>query len=143
VCGEGDLAGALENRLAELGVAEQAELLGYVPIGEDLFELYRSSHAFLHVSWTEGFPQVLVEAFACGLPVVATDVGGVRAGVGSAALLVGPGDPQAAADALERVAHDGDLRAQLTRDGRDRASGLTLEAQIERLAAFLATADRR
>ncbi len=143
VCGEGDLAGALENRLAELGLAEHAELLGYVPIGEDLFDLYRSSHAFLHVSWTEGFPQVLVEAFACGLPVVATDVGGVRGGVGPAALLVGPGDPQAAADALERVAHDADLRAQLTRDGRDRASGLTLEAQIERLVAFLAAADRR
>ena len=143
VCGEGDLAEALEQRLAELGLAEQAELLGYVPIGDDLYELYRSSHAFLHVSWTEGFPQVLVEAFACGLPVVATDVGGVRAGVGSAALLVGPGDPQAAADALEQIARDRDLRARLTRAGRDRASGLTIEAQIERLAAFLAAADRR
>ena len=143
VCGEGDLAEALGDRLAELGLADHAELLGYVPIGEDLYELYRSSHAFLHVSWTEGFPQVLVEAFACGLPVVATDVGGVRAGVGSAALLVGPGDPHAAAGALERIARDGDLRARLTGDGRDRASGLTLEAQIERLAAFLATADRR
>ena len=125
------------------GFAEYAELVGYVPFGEGLFELYRSSHAFLHVSWTEGFPQVLVEAFACGLPVVATDVGGVRAGVGSAALLVGPGDPQAAADALERIARDADLRAQLVRAGRDRASELTLEAQIERLAAFLAAARRR
>jgi glycosyltransferase involved in cell wall biosynthesis len=143
VCGEGDLAGALQDRLAELGLTEHAEVLGYVPIGEDLFELYRSSHAFLHVSWTEGFPQVLVEAFACGLPVVATDVGGVRAGAGPAALLVRPGDPQAAADALQRIARDGDIRAQLTGAGRERASGLTLEAQIERLAAFLAAVHRR
>jgi len=143
VCGEGNLAGALQDRLAELGLTEHAELLGYVPIGEDLFELYRSSHAFLHVSWTEGFPQVLVEAFACGLPVVATDVGGVRAGVGAAALLVRPGDPQAAADALERIASDCDVRAQLTRAGLERASSLTLEAQIERLATFLAAARGR
>jgi glycosyltransferase involved in cell wall biosynthesis len=143
VCGEGDLAGALSERLSELGVAERAELLGYVPMGEELFELYRSSHALLHVSWTEGFPQVLVEAFACVLPVVATDVGGVRDGVGDAALLIPPGDPEAAAEALERVAGDGELRARLTDAGSERAAGLTLEFQTARLVAFLDAARRR
>jgi glycosyltransferase involved in cell wall biosynthesis len=143
VCGEGDLAGALSDRLSELGVAERAELLGYVPMGEELFELYRSSHALLHVSWTEGFPQVLVEAFACVLPVVATDVGGVRDGVGDAALLIPPGDPEAAAEALERVAGDGELRARLTDAGSERAAGLTLEFQTARLVAFLDAARRR
>lgn len=137
VCGEGDLAGALSSRLAELGLAERAELLGYVPMGEELFELYRASHALLHVSWTEGFPQVLVEAFGAALPIVATDVGGVRDGVDGAALLVAPGDPQAAADALRLLAGDADLRTRLTDAGLRRATELTLEAQIGRLAAFL------
>lgn len=143
VCGEGDLSRRLEERLDALGVRGQADLLGYVPMGEQLFELYRSSHVLLHVSWTEGFPQVLAEAFACGLPVVATDVGGVRAGVGQAALLVGPGDPRAAADAVSRIAQDGELRDRLTEAGRQRAAELTLEAQTARLAAFLAAARRR
>jgi glycosyltransferase involved in cell wall biosynthesis len=143
VCGEGDLAGPLADRLTALGVRDQADLLGYVPMGAELFELYRSSHVLLHVSWTEGFPQVLVEAFASGLPTVATDVGGVRAGVGQAALLVAPGDAAAAADALTQIAHDANLRARLTETGRARARELTLEAQIARLAAFLRAAQRR
>ena len=143
VCGEGALAGALQDRLAALGVADHAELLGYVPMGEELFELYRSSHMLLHVSWTEGFPQVLVEAFACALPIVATDVGGVRGGVDGAALLISPGDAGAAADAVSLIARDGELRARLTEAGLRRARELTLESQIARLAAFLEAAGRR
>ena len=102
-----------------------------------------TSHVLLHVSWTEGFPQVLVEAFASGLPVVATAVGGVPAGVGDAALLIPPGDPEAAADALERVAADRELRARLTDAGSERAAGLTLESQIADLVAFLEAGRRR
>jgi glycosyltransferase involved in cell wall biosynthesis len=142
VCGEGDLAGALSDRLTEFGVAEHAKLLGYVPLGDELFELYRSSHALLHVSWTEGFPQVLVEAFGYSLPIVATDVGGVRDGVGDAALLIPPGDPGAAADALERVARDDELRARMIDAGLERAIGLTLESQTAGLVAFLEEARR-
>ncbi|MBV9838794.1 MAG: glycosyltransferase family 4 protein, partial [Solirubrobacterales bacterium] len=144
ICGEGDLAPALARRLEQLGVAERAELLGYVTMGDELFELYRNSHAMLHVSWTEGFPQVIIEAFATGLPVVATDVGGVAAAAGDAALLIAPGDPRAAADALRRLATEPDLRTQLARAGLARAQELTLESQITRLAAFLrANAYRR
>lgn len=142
VCGEGDLAPALAHRLKQLGIADRARLLGYVPMGEALLELYRTSHAMLHVSWTEGFPQVLVEAFATGLPVVATAVGGVPAGVGDAALLVAPGHPEAAALALERLLNEPDLRDRLIAAGLERAQALTLEAQIERLASFLAADGR-
>lgn len=137
VCGEGDLARGLEDRLSALGLREKADMLGYVPMGDELFDLYRSSHALLHVSLTEGFPQVIVEAFACGLPTVATDVGGVRAVVDDAALLVGPGDAAAAAAALRRVATDAELRDTLTRAGLQRAHEFTREAQIERLVSFL------
>src|SRR5262249_54859450 len=55
------------------------ELLGYVPLDDGLLDVYRTSHVFLHVSWTEGLPQVLFEASAAGTPVVATDTGGVGA----------------------------------------------------------------
>ena len=103
-----------------------------------LLERYRSAAAFLHVSWTEGVPQVLLEALGQGLPVVATDVGGVRRMAEGAALLIAPGDPQAAADALERLASDAGLRRRLGEAGLALARAHTLEAESERVAAFLA-----
>lgn len=137
VCGEGPMTPELEQRLAALDVAERAELLGYVPIDGGLLDLYRGSHALLHVSWTEGVPQILFEAFAAGLPVVATDVGGVAEAVGDAALVIPPGDPEAAAAALARLGEDGELRERLVRDGLGRVRQVTLEAESERLAKFL------
>ena len=103
VCGEGPLHGALAERIETLGVTTGVDLVGYVPLGPGLIDRYRTAHALLHVSWTEGVPQVLYEAFAAGLPVVATDVGGVAEAVGDAALLIPPGDANAAADAVFRL----------------------------------------
>jgi glycosyltransferase involved in cell wall biosynthesis len=138
VAGEGPLEGELRERLAALGVAGAADLRGYVPIDGGLPELYRESHAFLHVSWTEGLPQVLFEAFAAGLPVVATDVGGVAAAAGEAALLVPAGDAERPAAELARLAADPELRERLIAAGIERVSRHTLEAECRRVAEFLA-----
>jgi glycosyltransferase involved in cell wall biosynthesis len=137
VCGDGPLEGALADRLAALGLSDSAELRGHVP-HDRLLELYRSSHVFLHVSWTEGFPQVLTEAFACGVPVVATAVGGVTAAAEGAALLVAPGDPLAAALAAARMASDAPLRAALVQAGFTNARSHTIDREIARVAAFIA-----
>jgi glycosyltransferase involved in cell wall biosynthesis len=139
VAGEGPLEADLRERLRELGVEDAAELRGYVPIDGGLPELYRSSHAFLHISWTEGLPQVLFESFAAGLPVVATEVGGVPAAVGDAALLVPPGDARRPAEELARVGRDAELRARLVAAGFARVREHTLEAETLRVAEFLAT----
>jgi glycosyltransferase involved in cell wall biosynthesis len=138
VCGEGPLEPDLRVRLAELGVGERAELRGYVPIDGGLTELYRDSHALLHVSWTEGVPQILFESFAAGLPVVATAVGGVAETVGEDALLVPPGDPDAAAAALARIGSDAELRRRLSRGGLERVRRHTLEAECARVVEFMA-----
>jgi glycosyltransferase involved in cell wall biosynthesis len=135
VCGEGPLHAAVAARARALGA--RVELAGYVPMGPALLERYRTSHALLHVSWTEGVPQVLYEAFASGLPVVATAVGGVAEAAGPAALLVGPGDAAAAAGALERIAAEPALRARLIEHGLAIARAHTLEAEVARTAAFL------
>jgi glycosyltransferase involved in cell wall biosynthesis len=137
VCGDGPLAGDLAARLDELGLADRAEMRGYVPVDSGLADLYRSSHAFLHVSHTEGMPQVLIEAFAARLPVVATAVGGVPALADGAALLVPPDDPEAPARELERIGSDAELRERLTEAGAERAREHTLEAETRRLADFL------
>jgi glycosyltransferase involved in cell wall biosynthesis len=138
ICGEGPLEDALRERLAELGVEAHAELLGYVPHDQGLQEIYRSSHALLHVSWTEGLPQVLFEAFAARLPIVATDVGGVRAAAGECALMIEPGDAGAAVEALERIRLEPEFRAALTEAGAQNVGERTLEAEARRAARFLA-----
>jgi glycosyltransferase involved in cell wall biosynthesis len=138
VCGEGPMEADLRARLEELGVTDHADLLGYVPITDGLLDVYRSSHAFLHVSWTEGLPQTLFEAFAAGLPVVATAVGGVPDAVGESALLVEPGDAEAPAAQLKRLADDPALRGHLIESGVERVRSHTLEAESQRVVDFLA-----
>lgn len=138
VAGVGPLRAALEARARELGVADALELAGYVPAGPELWRLYRESAAFLHVSLTEGVPQVLLEAQAAGLPIVATDVGGVRGAVGdgAAGLLVPPRDAAAAAAALRRLADDPELRRRVIEAALERAPGETLDAQLDRIVGF-------
>jgi glycosyltransferase involved in cell wall biosynthesis len=137
VCGEGPMEGELRERLEALGVAAHADLRGYVPIDGELPRLYRESHALLHVSWTEGVPQVLFEAFAAGLPVVATAVGGVADAAGDAALLVPPGQAEPPAEALARVGAEPDLRRRLVEAGVARVREHTTEAECRRVAEFL------
>jgi glycosyltransferase involved in cell wall biosynthesis len=137
VCGDGPLEGALAERLSELGLQERADLRGYVALEDGLLEMYRASHVFLHVSWTEGLPQVLFEAFASGLPIVATAVGGVTGGIDGAGVLIPPGDADAAAAALARVADQRPLREELIDHGLERARAHTIESECRRLAAFI------
>jgi glycosyltransferase involved in cell wall biosynthesis len=137
VCGEGTLQDALAARAAELQVSDRLLLRGYVPIDGGLWDLYRDAHVLLHVSLTEGVPQVILEAFAARLPVVGTDVGGVGAVLTDRGLLVAPQDADAAAEALNRLAHDPQLRDRLVEQAARAAADHTLEAEGARVAGFL------
>jgi len=141
VCGDGPLMGKLAQRLEELGVAGHATLHGNVPIDDGLLDLYRSSHAFLHISLTEGVPQVLLEAFATRLPVVATAVGGVSDLARDCALLIPPRDAGAAARALRRLISDPQLRAELVKRAVLQARNHSRETECARLAQILAGAN--
>jgi glycosyltransferase involved in cell wall biosynthesis len=139
IAGEGPLRPELEERLRELGVDDRADLLGYVPIDAGLHDLYRRADVFLHVSWTEGLPQVVFEAFAARLPLVATAVGGVPDAVGDAALLVPAGDAAAAVEALRRIDSEAGLREALVERGVERVRAHTTDAECRRIAEFLAS----
>jgi glycosyltransferase involved in cell wall biosynthesis len=139
IAGEGPLRADLERRLDQLGAAGRADLRGYVPIDAGLLDLYRDCDLFLHISWTEGLPQVIFEAFAARLPVVATAVGGVPDAVGDAGLLIEPGDADAAVRALRRIADDNALRKQLIERGVQRVRDHTTAAECRRIAEFLRT----
>ena len=92
--------------------------LGFV---QDIAGFWASAHIAVLPSRREGLPLTLLEAAACGRPLVATDVPGCReiARAGFNALLVPPDDAQALADAIDRLAADPDLRARYGRAGRD------------------------
>jgi glycosyltransferase involved in cell wall biosynthesis len=137
--GVGPLADDVRRRADELGIGDRVELLGYVPFGPELLAEYRRAHVFLHVSLTEGVPHVLVEALSSGTPIVATDVGGVRAALddGAAGLLVPPDDAAALTTALFQLVDDDRLRSQLVEHGLGLARERTLESEAARVAAFL------
>jgi glycosyltransferase involved in cell wall biosynthesis len=138
--GSGPLEEAVRLRATQLGVADRLELYGYVPFGPDLLARYRRAHILVHVSLTEGVPQVLLEALACGAAVVATDVGGVRDALdgGRAGLLVPPSDLDALVRAIRRAADDTDLRTRLVARGLELARETTVEVEASRVARFLA-----
>jgi glycosyltransferase involved in cell wall biosynthesis len=137
--GVGPLADDVRRRAEELGIGDRIELLGYVPFGPELLTEYRRAHVFLHVSLTEGVPHVLVEALSSGTPIVATDVGGVRAALddGAAGLLVPPADAAALTTALFKLVDDDQLRSRLVEHGLGLARERTLESEAARVAAFL------
>jgi glycosyltransferase involved in cell wall biosynthesis len=85
----------------------------------------------------EGIPMALVEAMARGIPVIATQTGGiVELLEGGAGMLVPPADPEALADAIEALYRDPELRAQLRATGRQRIEDqFRVEASVKELTA--------
>ena len=123
VAGDGELRPDFEARAAAAGVGERVHFLGRVPHAE-LPAVLRAADLFLLTTEPpESFGIVLIEAMACGLPVVATEYPGVRAVVdeGTNGLLVPAGNPGAAASALERLASDAAQRERLGANGRAKA----------------------
>ena len=77
VAGNGPYFETLKSRIAEAGLNSKVNLLGWVP-NRKVMELYAGADLFIMPSEEEGFPRVLLESMAMGVPFVATDVGGVR-----------------------------------------------------------------
>lgn len=119
VIGDGGAKPDLERLARELGVADRVRFLGWKTPPE-MPEVYRQLDAFVLPSRDEGMPNVVLEAMASGLPVVATRIAGNEELVvqGETGFLVPPEDPDALADALTTLVRDPSLRERMGSAGR-------------------------
>jgi glycosyltransferase involved in cell wall biosynthesis len=114
------------------GLAGRIHFPGYVA-DEDLPALYSAAAAFAYPSLYEGFGLPVLEAMACGLPVVTSNVSCLPEVAGGAALLVAPHDVAALAAALASLLTDKALAAALAARGRARAAKFTWDKAARQL----------
>jgi glycosyltransferase involved in cell wall biosynthesis len=120
--GDGPCRARLQRLGRDAGRPDAVALAGAVA-PEAVPTYLQASDALVLPSHSEGMPQVVLEAMSCGLPVVATRVGGVPEAVlhGETGLLVAAGDVPGLREALRRVTADGDFRRAAGRRGAERA----------------------
>lgn len=119
----------------QVGTA-RVEFVGAVP-EQKLPALYRGAEALIFPSLYEGFGLPIVEAMACGTPVVTSNVTAMPETAGDAALLVDPRSVEQITKAMEQVVGDGSLRQELKQRGIARAAQLTWESTSRRVGQLL------
>lgn len=119
--GDGPEHGNLQATISRLGIEGRVSLLGH---RDDVAELLGGLDIFVLPSRSEGMSNTLLEAMAAGVAVIASDVGGNREIIepGRSGLLFAPGDPLAAARAIQQLAADAQLRERLASAGAQRAA---------------------
>ena len=135
VAGDGPDRDSLVGRAAALGISDAVGFFGFRPPGTGQMA---ALDVFVLPSAWEAFPIALLEAMACGVPQVATDVGGVGEAVadGTTGLLCPPGDPQQLAAAITNLLTNGSLRNRMAAASRRRHSQLfTVDRMVASTAA--------
>ncbi|MDP2991636.1 MAG: glycosyltransferase family 1 protein, partial [Kiritimatiellota bacterium] len=115
------------RRAASLDIADAVTWLGYLPDGRLLSE-YQNADVFVQPSWYEGFGLSVLEAFACGTPVICSNKGSLPEVAGGAALIVQPQDTLGLTEALRRVLTDFRLARDMRERGLRQAQKFTWEA---------------
>lgn len=131
--GDGDWP-AIEAFAYSLGLKEHVHYLGWV-VGEVKRRLLATSTLYALPSYQEGLPMGILEAMACGLPVIATSVGGIPSVLesGRQGLLIDAGSVEQLTAALDQVLGDVTLRTRMAIDARAKVSELCSAPRIVQL----------
>lgn len=128
------------NRLRKIvddeNLGDAVLFAGYVP-DEQLVGLYNAADLFVYPSRYEGFGLPVLEAMACGTPVITSDGSALREVAGDAAVLVNPASAGDLADAIRRVTGDRALRQKLVAAGQERVRRYSWEAMARRICSFM------
>jgi L-malate glycosyltransferase len=119
MAGEGVMTPRLKQLCGELGLESNVDFVGFIP-NERIYSLLSDHHIMVMPSLAESFGVAVLEAGACGRPVIASRVGGVPEVMhdGETGFLIPPGDPIALADAIVRLARDLALCQRMGQAGR-------------------------
>ncbi len=119
IVGKGPLKSKLIKKAEDLGISDVINFVGYVPYSE-IPKYFVASDLFVHPSYIEGMGRVILEAQASGIPVVATDVGGIPEAVTEkSAFLVKHRDPKALASGILKILNNKELGTELSKNGRE------------------------
>jgi glycosyltransferase involved in cell wall biosynthesis len=129
---DGEYATALRALAGELGIARDVVWVGYVPL-EETVDFYRAADVLVYPSFNETFGLPLLEAMACGCPVVTSNISAMPETVGDAALLTDPSDPESIGAAIVEAC--GGEAERLRRAGLARAAEFNWAATAERTLA--------
>jgi len=123
VAGDGDMRDDYQEYANFLGIGSRVVFRGKL-LGRNLLEEYQKADVFVLPSAFDSSPTVIMEAMACGLPVVSTRVGGIPAlvGDGMTGYLVDAGDAPALAQKIEKLLDDPELAQKMGRAGREKAA---------------------
>lgn len=131
--GRGPERALLEAQASNRGISDRVTFVGWQP-REDFLRCLQQAAIFALPSYAETFGTVLLEAMACGKPVVSTDITGPRdiVEMGSTGILIAPGDVGALSDALIALMDDPTLRSRMGAAGALRArDAFTVNAAVE------------
>jgi glycosyltransferase involved in cell wall biosynthesis len=134
--GDGDERKSLEELARRMGIADRLVFAGFASQDGVRAHLLRSD-IFILPSFAEGVPVSLMEAMACGVPVIATHVGGIAELIesGETGLLVPASDAVALRDAIAKYIDDYGLREKVSRQGREKVmSDFNLDKEVDKLA---------
>lgn len=137
---EGWLNSEVHRYINEHNLEDRVRFLGYVD-RDDLRALYTGARAFVYPSFYEGFGFPVLEAMACGCPVITSNTPALEEIAAGAARLVTPGDDQELSRAIQEIADNDAARAELKRLGLERASRYTWrDTAVKTLAVYKALA---
>lgn len=131
---------SLQKQIAELGITQQVQFLDYVPYGE-LPKIIHNAIALVFPSLWEGFGIPVLEAMACGTPVITSNISSLPEVTGDAAILINPYNTNEISDAMQQIATNQQLHSHLSSLGLKRAKEFSWEktgkATVEVLSRYL------
>jgi glycosyltransferase involved in cell wall biosynthesis len=131
IAGNGPLRACLEKQIEEMSISRVIELVGAI---DDVPAFLKGAKFFVHTSSSEGCPNVVMEAMACGLPVIAMEAGDIRYLVedSKTGFVVQQGDEMALAERVLQLLRDDELCLHMGLAGRVKAEQ---EFRLERLVS--------
>jgi glycosyltransferase involved in cell wall biosynthesis len=125
----------VKHKVNELGLNDRVHFLGYVS-DDELKYLYRNCMAFVYPSLFEGFGLTVLEAMACGAPVISSNSTSIPEVAGDAAILIDPNSSEAIANAMLRIVEDTEFSDVLKKKGLARAREMNWTKAAQETAAY-------